>query len=116
MLGEFEQVLNGVLSWHGATVRARHDELQFFAGRQTLGTLRWDGRLDVRLPARLRTRLVAEGVAAHDPPGDGRSRGAVWFVRTAHDAQHAVWLLRLAYLLAREDRRAASSAFSGRTT
>ena len=104
LLQQILQVLRATQGWPGVVIHEDRSGLQFLAGSETLGHLRWDGRLAVPFPAELRERLVDEEMAAHDPSDSRRDR-VVWIVRTTADADRAVWLLRLAYLLSTEDRQ-----------
>jgi hypothetical protein len=47
----------------------------------------------------MRDRLVSEEMAGRDPDEPGEY-GVMFHIRTVADADHAVWLLRLAYLSA----------------
>jgi|1185.fasta_scaffold259139_2 hypothetical protein len=104
LLQQIELVLHATQGWPGVVVQPDSRGLRFLAGSQSLGHLRWDGRLAVPFPAALGERLVAEEMAAQDP--DHPSERVVWIVRTAADADRAVWLLQLAYLLSTDDRQA----------
>ena len=95
LLNEIEQVMRTVAAWPGVVVHSNRDEVHFVAGESIVGELRWDGRLDVVVPAELRDRLLVEAMAASDPH-PSRCDRVVWIVRTHDDVQRAIWLLRLA--------------------
>jgi hypothetical protein len=100
---EIARLLHAVEAWRGVVIEPSPSGLRFVADGQTLGHLRWDGRLDVPLPAELARQIANEELATRDPNRLQRSQ-VVWMVRTHADVDRAVWLLRLAYLLTVEDR------------
>src|SRR4051812_33532074 len=104
LLQQIQQLLQAARGWPDVVFQPDYRGLQFLAGDQALGHLRWDGRLAVPFPAELGERLVAEGMAARDPDDRRRDR-VLWIVRSRMDLDRAIWLLRLAYLLTNEDRQ-----------
>src|SRR5436190_14299216 len=108
LLKEIRSVLHEAGTWPGVAIEPDRHMLRFIASGETLAHLRWDGRLDVPLPAAMRERLVAERMAACDPD-QARSDRVVWIIQTSADVERAVSLLRLAYRLWDVDRRDACS-------
>jgi hypothetical protein len=94
---EVWEVLQAVTAWPGVTVSSNSDGVCFALNNVTLGHLRWDARLELPFGPEVGERLLTEAMADPDPdhPESGR---IVFDVRTPHDVDHAVWLLRLAYL------------------
>jgi hypothetical protein len=90
-------VMRALEAWPDATIVADRSGLCISLRGVRLGHLHWNGRLDLPLGPEIRDRLVAEMMAirSHDDPDDGH---VVFDVRTAADVDHAVWLLRRAYL------------------
>ena len=97
LIKEMTQVMDAAKDWHGVVIQPSHDGLQFIARNAAFGFLRWNGRLDVRLSAELRDRLIAEEMAARDS-SRAKSDRVVWIVRSSADVDRAIWLLRLSYL------------------
>jgi hypothetical protein len=97
MLKQVRDVVQAVSAWPSVIIAPGHSGLSIRLGEVVLGELRWNGRVAVLLGPDMRDRLVAEEMAARDP--DRIDTGGVVFdVRSVADVDHAVWLLRLAYL------------------
>jgi hypothetical protein len=97
MLKPVWDVVLAVSAWPGVIVAPDQNGLCLRLGGVILGELRWNGRIDLPFGPEMRDRLVTEGLAARDPEQIDTER-VVFDVRTAADVDHAVWLLRLAYL------------------
>jgi hypothetical protein len=90
-------VVAAISAWPDIVIAADRDGLCLRLRGVVLGQLRWNGRIDVPFSPEMRDRLIAEGMAARDPD-EIDAEGVVFAVRTTADVDHAVWLLRLAYL------------------
>ncbi|MEA2736028.1 MAG: hypothetical protein QOE14_2479, partial [Humisphaera sp.] len=64
---QVQQVLHAARAWQGVVMERDHGGLRLVVGDETLGRLRWNGRLEVPFPAELRERLIGDGMAARDP-------------------------------------------------
>src|SRR4051812_46805074 len=94
---ELWEVVQAVNAWPGVTIAADSRGVCFALNDVSLGHLRWAARLELPLGPEVGERLLAETMARPDPdhPTSGR---IVFDVRTPRDVDHAVWLLRLAFL------------------
>jgi hypothetical protein len=113
-LNEIWDVMQTVETWPGVTIAPDRDGLRFtVGGGAVLAHLHWNGRIDLPFAPYVRERLVAEDMVGPDPD-DPDADHVVFDVRTASDVDHAVWLLRLAYLTvdSQGDTRAADIAQS----
>jgi hypothetical protein len=96
-LRELACVVQAIEAWPGVTIVPDRQGLCLMHLGVMLGHLRWDGRLDLPFAPEVADRLVAERMAGRDPGRDGVG-SVVFDVQTIADANHAAWLLRLAYL------------------
>ena len=94
LLNEVSGVLQIVGSWPAIQIAPNHNGLCLSLDRVILGQIRWNGRIDLPFDPEVGKRLVAEGMACRDPD----SHQVVFVLRADADVEHAVWLLRLAYL------------------
>src|SRR4051812_36568376 len=90
-------VVQAISAWPGLVIAPDHQGLCLKLRRVVLGRLRWSGRIDVPFGPETRDRLIAEGMAGRDPDRI-TADWVVFAVRATTDVEHAVWLLRLAYL------------------
>ena len=97
MLGPVLEVVRAVSAWPGIVIAPDRSGLCLKLRGVVLGELRWNGRLDLPFGREMGDRLVSEEMAARDPERIDAER-VVFDVRTAADVDHALWLLRLAYL------------------
>jgi hypothetical protein len=98
--GKLQQVWDvvaAISAWPDIVIAADRDGLCLRLRGVVLGQLRWNGRIDVPFTPEMRDRLIAEGMAARDPDEIDAER-VVFAVRSTADVDHAIWLLRLAYL------------------
>ena len=98
-LKELGCVVQAIEAWPGVAIVPDRDGLSITRQDVTLGSLRWNGRIDLPFAPEVSDRLVAERMAGRGPSRHGIG-GVVFDVQTIADANHAVWLLRLAYLSA----------------
>jgi hypothetical protein len=96
-LKELGCVVQAIEAWPGVAIVPDRHGLSFTRRAVTLGYLRWNGRIDLPFAPEVADRLVAERMAGRGPSRNGIGR-VVFDVRTIADANHALWLLRLAYL------------------
>src|SRR2546429_8711869 len=94
---EITQILHEVETWPRVVIRSDRRGLEFTDGNRVFGCLQWNGRLEVKFPAEVRNRLIAEEMAVAEPD-QPRSDRVVWMVQGTADVDRAVWLLRLSYL------------------
>jgi len=99
MLNQVWRVVQEVSRWSGVLITPDGLGLGFTLGGVMLGHLRWDGRLNLPFEADVSERLLEEEMVQRDPNHLDSSR-VIFDVRNISDADHAVWLLRLAYLSA----------------
>lgn len=90
-------LVQAISDWPGIVIAPDRKGMCLKLRGVVLGELRWNGRIDLPFGQAMRDRLVAEGMAARDPDQIDTER-VVFDVRTLADVDHAVWLLRLAYL------------------
>lgn len=89
-----------VVDWPGVTAdRTSTGGRAFRLGTRELGHVHRSGLLDIRYDRGLRDRLVAESLTGPHPLDPG-STWTSYRVVDADGVDHAVWLLRLAYLAA----------------
>ena len=97
MLMPVWEVVHTVSAWPGMVIAPDRSGMCLRLGGVVLGELRWSGRLDLPFGREMADRLVSEEMVARDPDKIDATR-VVCDVRTVADVDHAVWLLRLAYL------------------
>jgi hypothetical protein len=97
VLQEIWGVVQAVEVWPGMVIAPNRSGLCLTLNGVNLGHLRFNGRLDLPFGPEQGDQLVAEGIAEHDSDQSDR---VVFDVRTVADVNYAVWLLRLAYLIA----------------
>jgi hypothetical protein len=96
-LREIWDLILTVERWPDVAVAADGNGLCFTVGGATIAHVRWNGRTELPFTPDLRDRLVAEEMANRDPD-DPDAEHVVFNVRSAADFDHAIWLLRIAYL------------------
>jgi hypothetical protein len=94
LLKEVWGVLQTVGDWPGIQISATPSGLCLSLSGVTLGQVGWNGRIDLPFEPEVAKRLFDEDLASRDPDTDR----VVFAVRTAADADRALWLFRLAYL------------------
>lgn len=98
MMKEFWDLVQAVGTWPDAAITRDRRGLCLTLNGAKLGHLDWDGRLVLPFGPEMRDELVAPRTAIRDSdqPVAGRS---TFDIRTAADVNHALSLLRFAYLI-----------------
>jgi hypothetical protein len=90
-------LVQAIRDWPGVMIAPDRHGLRIALHGVMLGHLGWNGRLALPFGPEIGDRLVAEGMVSRNP--DQRDMGRVVFqIRAQADVDHAVWLLRLAFL------------------
>lgn len=95
---DFDRIVEVVTAWPGVETGPHcFGGLQFRLGKSELGHLHGDGTLDLPFPITMRDRLIEEGWAAahHVLPASG---WVTYRIENRHDVDHALRLLRIAYV------------------
>lgn len=98
MLKEISAIVHAVAAWPEVKITPSRTGLCLTLGNVTLGRLRWNGRIDLPFAPNVLRPLMAEWMVDRDPDQLDSER-AVFEVRGMADVDHAVWLLRFAYLI-----------------
>lgn len=99
-----------VRQWDGVTAHPhRFGGTEFVMGKVEIGHLHRGGLVDIPFTRKIRDQLIAEGKASHHHVLPDSGWISFW-MKTAEDAHHAVWLFRLSYLhkIGARNRRASS--------
>jgi hypothetical protein len=99
MLKEVWNVLQEVRRWPDVAISPDPGGLCLALSGETLGHLRWSGRIDLPFNPEVGNQLVAEKLVSRDPDHPTTDK-VVFDVHTLADVDRAVWLFRLAYLTA----------------
>ncbi len=102
MLKEIWDIVRAVEVWPGVVVVAESSGLRLTLNGSAYGHLDWSGRIDLPLKREIRDQLVAEEIVRSDLDY-ASAEGIVLAVHTRADADRAIRLFRLAYLIADSD-------------
>ena len=102
MLKEIWEIVRVLEGWPGVRVVADANGLRLTLGDEAYGRLHWNGRIDLPLNREVRDQLVAEEIVRSDLDY-ASAEGVVLVVQTRADADRALRLFRLAYLIAESD-------------
>jgi hypothetical protein len=98
MLQEVREIVYAVAAWPEVRITPSRTGLCFTLGNVTLGHMRWNGRIDLPFGPNVLRPMLAEWMVDRDPDQPDSER-AVFDVQSMADVDHAIWLLRFAYLI-----------------
>lgn len=98
MLNQMWDVVSELAAWPGVRIITAQYGLSITLRGVMLGRLHWNGTLDLPFGPEVPEQLLAEMMTTSDPDNHGERR-VVFSIRSPADIDHAVWLLRLAFLI-----------------
>ena len=111
MLKDIWAIVRAVEVWPGVVIEAESSGLRLTLNGSAYGHLDWSGRIDLPLKREIRDQLIAEEIIRSDLDY-ASADGLVLVVQTRADADRAIRLFRLAYLIAESDGSARTAAIA----